>query len=221
MYVISAKPYRNPVATLTPAARKQTAAFVAKFHSSVKAKPQKNMKSFNIILVLLVLGATAAWSGCAAQKHHLALDPVGPASAAPPMAETNGMLLVFSAYDPNPHFNSLLYRTFYTDYKVFSENGKLLQTVHNDNGTALEGPKTVSLPPGKYRVLAQSNGYGQVTVPVIIRPSLLTTVHLEGGHARQADEATPQGRTVRFPDGQIVGWRAQSREPDAASSQAH
>ena len=133
---------------------------------------------------------------------------------------TNGSLVVFSAFDPTPHFSALPYRIYYTDYKLVSENGTLLQSVHNDNGTALEGPKTVSLPPGKYRVLARANGYGRVTVPVVIEARRTTTVHLESGMAGKiGPSAGPQG-LVRFPDGRIVGLDAGYAATHTTSSPA-
>ena len=79
---------------------------------------------------------------------------------------------------------------------------------------SLEGPKRVQLPVGTYRVVARANGYGVVTVPVIIRADQVTTVHLEGGPSWQNRSQLGQSNPVRLPDGEIAGWRA---SPDNAS----
>ena len=75
---------------------------------------------------------------------------------------------------------TIAYLRHYTDYKITSENGKLVRTVHNANGTSLEGSKWVQLPVGTYCIVARANGYGVVTVLVVIRAGQITTVHLEG-----------------------------------------
>ena len=163
---------------------------------------------------LLVLAACL--SGCASSKHELTLAPVGPPpSTAPAVTGAPGSLIVFSALEPAPSFNSITYRRQYTDYRVFSADGNnLVQAVHNDTGKLLEGPRTVELPVGNYRVIARANGYGTVAVPVTIKATQLTTVHLEGGTWWPAKSAIFQSEPVRLPDGQIVGWRADAAKAD-------
>jgi hypothetical protein len=173
------------------------------------------MKRMDAHLALFVLFTTAALTGCVHEKRPLVLDTVGPAMVNSSVIETNGALVVFSALDPTPHFGSLSYRIYYSDYTLLSEDGTLLQFVHNDNGTALEGPKTVSLPPGKYCVVARANGYGSVTVPVLVMAHRTTTVHLEDGAACETGASASHEGLVRFPDGRIVGWRAGNGESHA------
>lgn len=157
---------------------------------------------------LLLLAATLC--GCAAAHRELVLAPVGP----PPAVSSGsggatGSLLVFSAFEPTPGFNSLAYRRQYSDYRVLSADGRqLVQVVHNDTGKLLEGPRAVELPPGKYRVLARANGYGTVVVPIAIKPNQVTTVHLEGGVWWPRSSPILQASPVRLPDSQIVGWPA-------------
>jgi hypothetical protein len=176
------------------------------------------MKRIVSPLALLALCAAAALTGCVQGRRPLVLDTVGPAMANHSVVETNGSLVVFSAFDPTPHFSSLSYRIYYTDYRVLSEDGTLLQSVQNDTGTALEGPKTVSLPPGKYCIVARANGYGRVTVPVLIEARRTTTVHLEGSAASETGASAVHEELVRLPDGRIVGWRGGSEEHHAAAS---
>jgi hypothetical protein len=158
-------------------------------------------------LVSVVILAAAA-AGCVSKPNGLVLDTVGPSEPSQSPAGDNGSLVVYSAFDPVPHFDSLTYRSFYTDYEVFSEQGQLLQTVHNDGGTALEGPRPVSLPPGRYRVVARANGFRKVTVPVVIAAHHITTVHLEGGAAWGSRAQGGSSSLVRLPDGQVVGEHA-------------
>ena len=151
-------------------------------------------------------------SGCASPERGLVLDPVGPPSFQPRAAGLNGSLMVFSATDPQAHFNGPPYRRYYTDYKLLSEDGSILQNVRNENGASFEGPRQVPLQEGKYRVVARANGYGIVTVPVIVVANQLTVVHLEGGRSWPDRAVLANSNPVRLPDGRIIGWRASGAE---------
>jgi hypothetical protein len=175
------------------------------------------MKSLIASAFLMTAGLL---SGCACARGGLVLAPVGPASFQPATESSNGTLVVFSAYDPNADFNSLPSRLRYTDYKVFSAEGRLLQSVQNDNGTGLGGAREVSLPAGSYRVVARANAYGKVTVPVVIVARQTTTVHLEGGGAWGTGAPVAQGNPVCLPDGRIVGWRAGLQYDSQAASES-
>ena len=54
-------------------------------------------------------------------------------------------------------------------------------------------------------MVARANGYGTVTVAVVVAANRVTTVHLEGGSSDET--ADNQNDTVRLPDGNMVGWR--------------
>jgi hypothetical protein len=173
-----------------------------------------------LLIAASVLVAAALLGGCVSQQHRLVLDPIGPPipqSAGPSSA---GTLMVFSAFDPHAHFNDLPYLRHYTDYKITSEDGKFVQTVHNDSGTILEEPKRVELPAGAYAVVARANGYGVVTVPVIIRANQVTTVHLEGSPSWQNRSEISRSNPVRLPDGEIAGWRADTQRASQTASPA-
>jgi hypothetical protein len=150
--------------------------------------------------------------GCATGKSGLALDTVGPIPAqAAPVPAISGTLVVYSAYDVNTDFNSRdPYRPEYSDYKIYTAAGKLLRRVHNDSGTLLQDPMPVKLPIGEYRLVARANGYGFVTVPVIIAAHQTTVLHLEGGGMWPDKSTFNQTDAVRLPDGRIVGWQASS-----------
>jgi hypothetical protein len=159
---------------------------------------------------VLILSAATLLSGCAASQAGLTLNPVGPPpSVSSVVTDDKGTLVVFSAYEVTAaNQGDYEHRRHYSDYKIYSEDGKLLQAVHNDVGTTLKEAAKVKLPAGKYRVVAHANGYGNVTVPVIIEKNQGTTVHLEGGGAGDNEIAGKQADAVRLPDGRIVGWRA-------------
>ena len=164
----------------------------------------KTFLKFNIIAAGLLL------AGCATGKSGIALDVVGPIPAQPAAVSlTNGTLVVYSAYEVNADFNSRdPYRPEYSDYRIFTSDGKLLQRVHNNSGTILQDPVPVELPAGKYRVIARANGYGYVTIPVIVDAQQSTVLHLEGGGSWPDEPVFNQTNAVRLPDGQVVGWRA-------------
>jgi hypothetical protein len=138
----------------------------------------------------------------------MVLDAVGSPPLRPATASPKGALEVYSALDPNANFNDMPYLRRYTDYRILSEAGKALQAVHNNNGSLVEGPHKVELPVGKYQVVARANGYGTVTIPVVILAGRITTVHLEGGARWRDNAALLQSSPVRLPDGEIAGWRA-------------
>jgi hypothetical protein len=165
------------------------------------------------LIIPASLLVAAAWvAGCVSQQRGLVLDPIGPPDSQSAAAGSNGTLVVFSAFDPHADFNDLPYLRHYTDYKITYQDGKLVQTVHNDDRNQLEGPKRVQLPVGAYCVVARANGYGVVTVPVIIRANQVTTVHLEGSPSWQNRSQLSQSNPVRLPDGEIAGWRAPSAD---------
>jgi hypothetical protein len=163
------------------------------------------------LLALTVISAVAllAGSGCVAGNNGLALDTVGPALSSTPITSpsSNGILLVYSAYRRNADFNSRdPYRPEYSDYEILTGDGKLLQRVHNNSGTMFQDAVAVALAPGKYQVKARANGYGMVTVPVIIATRKSTILHLEGGFSPD-QSAFDQANAVRLPNGQIIGWK--------------
>src|ERR1039458_6370898 len=131
---------------------------------------------------VILLTAATLWSGCASGQHGLTLNPVGPPSIQSTASDDHGTLVVFSAYDVTAAgVGDYEHRHQYSDYKILTQDGKLLQNVHNDSNTVLREAARVKLPAGTYRVVAHANGYGRVTVPVVIEKNEVTPVHLDGG----------------------------------------
>lgn len=161
---------------------------------------------------LFVTGALAAgmalFSGCVTTSHFTS-ETVGPVpSAARGTDSTNGTLLVYSAYKRNADFNSSdPNRPEHSDYKILTEDGHLLRKVHNITSTAFQDAVAVELTPGKYQVVARANGYGYLTIPVVIEAQRSTVIHLEGGGFWPDESAFNETNAVRLPDGQIIGWK--------------
>ena len=153
-----------------------------------------------------VLGLLLA-AGCLSGQGNLVLDPVGPPPSSGAVGD-NGNLVVYSAHDPHANFNGLENHIAYTDYRIFSKDGSVLQKVRNDAGRIAGGPATVELPVGDYQVEARANGYGLVKVPVVIKGNQVTVVHLDGGGSWPNRAEMIQAGAVRLPDGRVVGWRA-------------
>jgi hypothetical protein len=166
------------------------------------------------VLSFLVAGCAAAIvlfaiAGCTSPQGPLVVDPIGPPPQSTLASAGKGALVVFSAFDPAPDLNRSPYRRRFTDYRIFSADGEhLIQTVQNDRETLLNTPPAVELAAGSYRVVARANGYGSVTVPVVIKPAQLTTVHLEGSVWWPRSSPIFASNPVRLPKGEIAGWRA-------------
>jgi hypothetical protein len=132
-------------------------------------------------VTFLVFSLALLGEGCASRPA-LVITEIGPAPNPPGTIKSDGTLVVFSEFDVHAHFNDLPYRRFYSDYNIYSEDGTLLQKVHNTT-RPLGDPKEVQLAPGNYKIKARANGNGLVTVPLKIVAYRMTTVHLEGGIA--------------------------------------
>lgn len=166
-------------------------------------------KTAKTFFTFIVTTAGALLTGCATGNGP-ALDTVGPSLPQPVSAtSTDGILVVYSAYEADADFNSRNPDLpEYSDYRILTTDGKLLQRVRNNSGSILQDPVSVELPPGKYQVIARANGFGNVTVPVMIEAQQGTVLHLEGGGFWSGESAFNQTNVVFLPDGQIIGWKA-------------
>jgi hypothetical protein len=116
---------------------------------------------------------------------------------------------VYSARNVTPDFNRRdPNRAEYSDYKIFGQDGHFQQWVHNSAGGILQRPKRVELTAGRYRIAAQANGYGVVSVPVVIVAGQDTVVHMEGSFNWARVPGFDPAEAVRLPGGEIVGWKA-------------
>lgn len=158
-------------------------------------------------LAALTVTSLLFLSGCVTSHPSLVLDPVGPSPGLSSGRNPEGSLIVFSSFDPHGAPGGMD-RQAHTSYEILTVDGKLLQKVHNDPGNLVGGPTVVHLATGSYHVLARANGYGLVTVPVVIRGGKETIIHLEGGGAWPNREEMIRANAVRLPDGRVAGWRS-------------
>jgi hypothetical protein len=167
----------------------------------------------------VALAFAAFFSGCTSFGSAPVLAPVGPAPVSVAAPADHGTLVVYSAFKtglPNPNLPDDIRQ--HSSYELRSETGTWLRAVANEQGFQGEDPAPVELPPGNYRVVARANGYGLVTVPVVIAASRVTTVHLEGGASFASQGASSLGDSVRLPDGGVVGWKATAENPPSSGS---
>jgi hypothetical protein len=150
--------------------------------------------------------------GCAADRHRLVLDAIGPESGGHMGLSTGskGYLQVFSATERHDDGGILYYP--HTPYSIYTLEGKHLRGVVNSAGHTDQQAAAVELPAGAYLVYAQSERFGQVKVPVQIVGNRLTVVHVEGTGMPFTDNI-PESELVRLPDGRVAGRRA---EPEPA-----
>ncbi len=152
------------------------------------------------------LGLALLLTGCASAPP-LVLDRVGP-SREPASARSNeGNLVVYSAWsalmnmtDPDTSLHS--------DYTILSSDGAVYRKVRNWQSKVLREPASISLPPGRYTVEADSAEHGKVQVPVLIEAHRTTTIHLDG-EPEHDFSGVAKSELVSLPNGYVVGWRSE------------
>ena len=153
-------------------------------------------------------------AGCGTTSSTLVVPSIGPPPNAPiNRALGNGQLQVYTATEG--HDEDAVYYYPHSAYTIFGADGEKVRYVRNQTDGYDETPQIVSLAPGAYTVCAQADGYGYVTVPVIVASGGRTSVHL----TRTSPPAYPaaEGKLlVRLPDGRVVGWRASADSYDKA-----
>jgi hypothetical protein len=121
--------------------------------------------------------AMIAVSGCAVNQPPTVLNTVRPTREAK-RSPGAGYLIVYTAIEePKINPDTLFYP--HTAYAIYDDRGTFLRGVRNHIGAWDEAPYLVPLPPGKYRVQAESEIDGEVTVPVVIQGAKTTVVNLE------------------------------------------
>lgn len=155
-----------------------------------------------IRLVLFCAAAAPCMAGCVSATQTLA--PVGPVSAGAAAAGSNGYIEVFTAtrkvdVDFESYFHPHL------GYEIDDPSGREVRFVANHTSDMDEAPDVVSLPPGRYRIVAESTWCGLVTVPVVIERGRTTVVRLDGSWRGPGGAGA-----VRLSNGEIVGVSAAS-----------
>jgi hypothetical protein len=120
--------------------------------------------------------ALVSLAGCAAAPTVIH-EPVRPQRQLV-RRRTDGGLVVYSA--PRVSWYAQAEYPAYTDYTIYTQDGKVLSRIDNSTGSFNGYPARVTLQPGEYRVKALQAGRGYALVPVIIEAGETTVVNLNG-----------------------------------------
>ena len=165
---------------------------------------ESNIK-FALRNTIISVGTTVLLASCASAPPTNIHETVGPSPAAANQ-EHNGFLMVYSAtaWTTDGDGPSLLN---HTKYEIDAADGTLFQEVPNSD----QEPSRVVLPKGTYTIVAQSDTFGTVRVPVAIETDRTTIVHLEG-EKDWKEAGIRSADLVRLPNGQPIGFRVQHPE---------
>ena len=145
-------------------------------------------------------------SGCAMNRQIIIQTPVGPRPFTEATRDSHGELVVRSELELG---NSIdIDQQYHSGYKVYSLDGTFLEYVENKVGTYFKDPATVSLPPGRYKVVACTAPLGSISIPVVIEAGKTTVVLLDGTRLSRGRRKAVESDFVHLPDGTIIGWRA-------------
>jgi len=142
----------------------------------------------------------ALLAGCASKP--VILSPVGP-EPENHAAAFKGYLQVYSDTETHVIGDGPPYYT-HTGYSIYDRSGVREKYVPNHIGDMDESPMLVRVPVGTHFVVAESSAYGRVTIPVMIKASRKTVVHLDRNWRPALDARS--NNLVRLPDGEAVGW---------------
>jgi hypothetical protein len=120
----------------------------------------------------------ACFSAQGQAKVGVTLSEVVPADEGQQDKVSMGYLTVFSSTEQTQWGDGPYYYV-HTGYRIFDANGKAVKWVRNHDDNADEIPEKVELAPGKYTIWAQSDKYGYVKIPVVIKLAQTAAIHLE------------------------------------------
>jgi hypothetical protein len=172
------------------------------------------------LTALISIGIVPLWMGCASVSSPVTVAPVGPAPGGPELKNlTEGSLQVYTArqvhqpvnlngvvFAENEPIEADAYELAHTNYKIYDQDGHLVQKVKNSRGINDATPTIVSLPAGSYQIRAESRQEGIVTVPVVIRSGQTTMVNLQQSWSLPG--VVDHRAEFVWLDGRAVGWRA-------------
>jgi len=136
------------------------------------------MKTKHLCRVGGALALLAALAGCSTSSTvaTTVLPTAKPSANVPASAGPIGSLIVYTAtqeyFDGGQPYYSR------TGYEIYNERGEHVRNVRNRLGHTDETPEMVVLPAGKYYIMADSQLYGHVKVPVIIARDRTTAIHV-------------------------------------------
>lgn len=153
--------------------------------------------------ILIMMGAAVAIMATGCSTTPVAFAPIGPNPAGIQTTAANGQLAVFSALSGRAEGDNPIWYQ-HSDYYICDSHGRRLEHVENSTGHYAQSPRVISLPPGKYIVVARAKDVLKAKVPVVIKPGEITRVHLDGNWKPLGEPPTD---VVEAPAGYPVGWR--------------
>jgi hypothetical protein len=159
---------------------------------------------FRIARLVSATSLLILFTACATHKQQAVVEPIGPAPRANINLDTDGYLVVYSAWS---NFVDQGSTGHHSRYVIKSDDGKFSREVINHVDRFDEGPIQLPLTPGAYHVSARSAHFGRVNIPVVIQRRQTTFVYLDGSSHRNAPSDV-QKDAVKLPNGEIVGWSA-------------
>ena len=146
-------------------------------------------------------------SACATPPPLVIDQPIGPYNE-PARPLNLGTLIVYSDVE---NLSGDLDYLVHTNYTVLTSDGALVRKVDNHNSTVDIHPTPISLPAGRYKVIAKNVRHGDISLVAVIQPGRETVIDLNedvlssrtarAGNAEEDD-------WVRLPSGQIIGSKA-------------
>ncbi len=108
--------------------------------------------------------------------------------------------MVYSDTEQQPDGDG--FRYIHTSYKIQTADGKFTKWI-NFQG---EMPDKVTLPGGHYIILAQSEQYGWIKIPVVIKTGRTASLHLERKKDWDQDlSSVRKSDLIHLPNGNAVG----------------
>lgn len=147
------------------------------------------------------------FSACATPPPLVIDQPIGPYNELARSSNV-GTLLVYSdteSLNGDPEY------LVHTNYTVLTSEGALVCKIDNHNSTVDIHPTPISLPAGRYKVIAKNLRYGDVSLVAVIQPGRETIIDLNEDvlPARTARAGNAEADDwVRLPSGQIIGSKA-------------
>lgn len=175
----------------------------------------------NRVSAIVVSGAVACLAGCTTPRQLAVSEPVGPVPMERAKRVGDTSLQVYSArirrpadmnreeflWNNDAGRNNFLYEPAHTDYTIYRQNGSIVRRVRNARVGGDPQPTLVSLPAGRYNVVAYARGFGLIAIPVVVERGKRTVVNLQR-FPNPLVQCVPKDDAVCLADGRIVGWRA-------------
>jgi hypothetical protein len=145
------------------------------------------------LVTLLAASACAPVAPLVIEKHIGPFDPEAPPAH-------HGSLVVYTEMEPFNGDPDYLVRTGYT---VLTTGNAIVQQVDNRSTVPARDPALLSLPAGRYKVVASANGSGPVSLSAVIEAGRMTIIDLN--EEVLPVRTTEGGNWVRLSSGQIIG----------------